>query len=66
MKRNISARLFCVTGGVALLLGVVSVARLHADDETSCYGQGPLCSRVVTTTCSGNTCTILEQFYYRN
>ena len=66
MKRTIAARLFCVAGGVALLLGVVAVPRLHADDESSCYGQGPLCSRVVTETCSGNTCTILERFYYRN
>lgn len=65
MKRTIAARLFCVAGGVALLLGV-AVPRLHADDESSCYGQGPLCSRVVTQTCSGNTCTIVERFYYRN
>jgi hypothetical protein len=66
MKRNIGARVFCVAGGVALLLGVVLVPRLQADDESICYGQGPLCSRVVTTTCSGNTCTVLEQFYYHN
>ena len=66
MKRNIGARVFCVAGGLALLLGAVAVPRLHADDDTSCYGQGPLCSRVVTTTCSGNTCTIVEKFSYRN
>jgi hypothetical protein len=65
MKRNIAARAFCVAGGVALLLGVVSVPRLHADDDTSCSGQTRLCSRTVTVTCSGNTCTMVELFMYR-
>jgi len=66
MTRSIAARLFCLAGAFTLLLGVVAVPRLHADDESSCYGQGPLCSRVVQVTCSGNTCTTVETFYYRN
>ena len=66
MKRTLAARLFCVAGGITLLAGVVAVPRLNADDESSCYGQGPLCSRVVQVTCSGNTCTTVETFYYRN
>lgn len=65
MKRTIAARAFCVVGVVALLLGA-SVPRLHADDDTSCSGRGPLCSRVVTVQCSSNTCTIIELFQYRN
>ena len=66
MKRTIAARVFCAVGGVALLLGATLVPRLHADDDTSCSGRGPLCSRVVTVTCSANTCTIIELFQYRN
>jgi hypothetical protein len=66
MKRTIAARVFCVIGGVVLLLGAISVPRLHAEDDTSCSGRGPLCSRVVTVQCSGNTCTIIELFQYRN
>lgn len=65
MTRTIGARVFCIAGGVALL-GAVAVPRLNADGDTSCYGQGPLCSHVTTTTCSGNTCTIVETFSYRN
>jgi hypothetical protein len=66
MKRKFGARLFCFVGGVALLLGTISVQRVHADEGTVCYGRGPVCAYWVESSCAGNTCTTVEHWQYRN
>lgn len=63
--------LFCLSAITLLMAVLASTGALVAQDPTGEYTvmgcgefNGPVCKTVVTSTCSGKTCTVETTYYY--